>query len=1485
MKKVLLTVGAAAVLSISAFAAGTTTVRPVGELLGLKAGNSGFFTSGVVDAASRTPLRAPEVKNAENGEVNICASVVYPEQSTGMWSFSVSDYNPTRLSLDRELQATGGGIAANGMYYFNRYMSMLGLEEIKTFSYKIPDWSQYDSYTGKINYVATTMAYCSNRDEVYGCFINENRDGYKLVRWKYDSYLPGRAICDLPEAWSGCAFSSDDTLYAIDRKGDLYTVDIKTGEMTLVGSTGLVSNYVSDAIIDTDTDKMYWCVASDDVHALYEVNIKTGAATKLYDLSNEEQLCGMYIDSGIRSYADDTPARISSVSTSFSTAQFSGTVSFYTPRLSRGNTALPTDEELSYTVRANGKIIATGSSLPNKRVNAAVTLEESDNYYFTVTTTNVAGESEACGTHKYVGIDQPQMTGALNIRLSGSNATLSWSRVSSTGLNGGSVDNYSAVYTVVRHPDMKVVADAISTTSVTDELPAPEARTEYWYTLTAKVGELETNTLSTTTLALGPITPPFEGLFDSYTSVAGWTLIDVAADDYKWTYYNSDKALQLSGSRGFDDWAISPAVKVRKGISYPVTITLQTSGYRDETFEVKWGAEPTAEAMTNTLIESTTFKSTTAVEYRGELVPAEDGKVYIGIHGCTASPSSKINVLSVKIEGGQSSDAPAAPADFKVSTPVDGTREANISFTLPAQTVGGEALEGDKTLTSAVISRDGEVIATFTEDLTAGKEISYVDNSETLTLGKHLYSVVAANSYGESPAAETEVLVGARKPIAPAEAKMIEDGNTGRVTISWTPVTTDVEGNTFSADAVTYRVIDRQYNTVADNVSGTSVTITAVEEGEQAFCQFGVYAVTAGGESDKMTGTAYKPVGKPYTSPWNESFADGSISSIFGYNFIKGNEPWQFISNSDWGIVPQDEDRGFAYLESYGDLTALVTGKIDLEGLNSPAFTYYTFNYEGSSVYSNSLTVEVDNGDGRGFVAVQKNVVAETGPFSTWNKVVVPLDNYDGQSVIFRIVPGDLSLAFYTLDNLRVTSYVENNLSAGTIEAPGVAENGKSFEINFTVSNNGENPINSYTVELWKNGDMADYKECTRIEPNESKSVVFEQTLTALDGEDVTFHAVVVCDNDGIESDNTSAEITVANMAPAVPFVRDLSAVPTDNSVELSWSAPDLSEAAPAPFTENFDAAESWTNNIDGWKFIDVDKAPFGGINTLNYPCNGMQSWYVADNTWSGIQTGDEPARWDAHSGNKYIVSAYVMRGQQNVQSDDWAITPQLNGNFAQVISFYAKSFDPKYLESFEVLASAGTTSTDDFVSVGTAKEVPNSWRQYRFKLPAGTRYAAVRSRSINKFLLFVDDITYVPASGEPEQLSPVGYNVYRNGVKLNAEPIAEPTFTDEKVINGRDYIYVVTVVYDGKGESAASNAVSVLTTGAENIGSASDVTIRTAGNSVVVTGLTTGAVTVISPDGRCVATAEAAPVVTIPLAHGVYIVNAGNTTAKVVIK
>lgn len=1414
----------------------------------------------------------------------INASVIYPNNVQGMWSYNTTSWNPTRLSVDPTIIATGGGIEANGKYYITRYMEMMGFEEIKTLSYLTSDWSEYDNYTGTINYVATTMAYNPLRDEVYGCFINEDRNGYNFVRWNYDRYQPAAVIAPLERPWSGSAFSADGTLYAIERNGDLYKVNIADGKMTLVGSTGVTSEYLGDATIDTATDIMYWSVCSDNEYALYTVDIKSAKAAKLYDLVNEEQLCGMYIAPKAEDNNPAAPAKISSVTASFSGTSLSGNIIFTAPNYTISQERLDSETELDYTIKANGKVIATGKTLPNKRVTAPVTMDEKDNYYFTVTTSNAAGTSPVAGTHKFVGPDTPKAPATFQTAISGNTVNLSWSSPSSSGVNGGNVNYSVANYTVVRYPDKKVIAENITDRKATDELPSPEVRTDYYYVLSTTVEGLAAPDVKSSTIALGPIVPPFVAEFPVSTSVAGWTIIDGNEDGNLWKFYSYNKVLQLYGSRGFDDWAITPAVKVKAGTSYPVSVALTSSSYYEETVEVKWGLAPTAEAMTNTLVAPTAFKSSSEpVILSGEISIEEAATIYIGVHACTESKSNTINLISLSIESGMTASAPAAVENFNAASPVDGTLQAEISFNAPSTDLSGKPLEGESALTKIELFRDGKVIAAFTEGLAAGKLIEYTDKDENLTAGNHVYGAVAYNAFGDGVAVEKEILVGARKPVAPESAKFIEEGNTGKVTIMWDPVTTDFEGNAINPDAVTYRVINRQYDTVADGVTGTSVTLQAVPEGEQEFCQFAVYAVTAGGESDKMAATAYKPVGAAYDTPWSESFSNGSVSSIFGYNFIKGNEPWQFKSSHDWGITPQDGDNGFAYLECYGDLTALVTGKINLEGLNNPALTYYTYNYSSGNTYSNAIEVQVDNGDGNGFVPVQSDVVAETGPTNQWNKVVVDLSQFDGQTVILRIEPKNPGLALYTLDNLRVGSYVEHNLTVSNISAPAVADLNKNFEVSVVVTNTGVQPVAQYIVELYKGEELVSYVECSRLEPAASKEVTFEVPATVADGDYAVIHAEVMCDTDEVEQDNKSEEVSVGIAAPAVPSVTDLSAQASETQVMLAWSEPDMANAAPAAVTENFENAESWTSTVSGWKFVDQDKAPFGGIQTANYPCTGIQSWYVADQQWSGFPAPSENPRWAAHSGSKYIVSGYCERGGTSVQSDDWAISPRLNGS-AQAISFFAKSFDPSYLESFEVLASSSTTNIDDFKSVGTGYEVPNAWTQYRFMLPEGTRYAAIRSRSFNKFLLFIDDVTFIPAEGEAPQLNLVGYNVYRNNICLTESPVATTTYVDAKATPDREYTYFVTAVYD-KGESRASNKVAAkLQSGVEGI-YGGEVTIQPVSGGVVVRNLAEGTIIVNAIDGRTIASEKAAPAVRISLAPGIYIVSAGDKVAKIAVK
>ncbi|MCK9453357.1 MAG: carboxypeptidase regulatory-like domain-containing protein, partial [Bacteroidales bacterium] len=58
-----------------------------------------------------------------------------------------------------------------------------------------------------------------------------------------------------------------------------------------------------------------------------------------------------------------------------------------------------------------------------------------------------------------------------------------------------------------------------------------------------------------------------------------------------------------------------------------------------------------------------------------------------------------------------------------------------------------------------------------------------------------------------------------------------------------------------------------------------------------------------------------------------------------------------------------------------------------------------------------------------------------------------------------------------------------------------------------------------------------------------------------------------------------------------------------------------------------------------------------------------------------------------------------------------------------------------------------------------------------------------------------------------------VGYNVYRDGVKITSTPVANASFTDLGLARNTAYSYYVTSVYD-EGESAASNTANIATKG-----------------------------------------------------------------------
>ena len=263
---------------------------------------------------------------------------------------------------------------------------------------------------------------------------------------------------------------------------------------------------------------------------------------------------------------------------------------------------------------------------------------------------------------------------------------------------------------------------------------------------------------------------------------------------------------------------------------------------------------------------------------------------------------------------------------------------------------------------------------------------------------------------------------------------------------------------------------------------------------------------------------------------------------------------------------------------------------------------------------------------------------------------------------------------------------------------------------------------------------------------------------------------------------------------------------------------------------------------------------------------------------------------WKAHSGEQMLVSfscASTDGGATKAQNDDWLISPQLNGE-AQTISFFAKAGmgGAAVPEQFEVLYSKTSKAIANFQKLGETEDVNNvqDWEEYEYKLPEGTKYFAIRCVSNNKFALLLDDIKFVEAGSKPEDLQLNGYNVYRDGKKVNKSLVSGEKFTDNTLTESAKYGYVVTAVYD-KGESLASNLAEVEVTVGINDIDAAGVNVSIEKNTLVVTGAMGKTVTVYAADGALVAQRTAGFAERISVVRGMYIVKAAGVTYKVLVK
>lgn len=964
--------------------------------------------------------------------------------------------------------------------------------------------------------------------------------------------------------------------------------------------------------------------------------------------------------------------------------------------------------------------------------------------------------------------------------------------------------------------------------------------------------------------------PPYKQEFTKSSVLSTFTVIDGNNDGYIWNIDRGEARVGHDYRVNADDWMISPPFIMKKGAHYNVRLKARTAMEGvPEKFDVRIGTDNKADAMTTEVMPVTTVTEPTATLYEKLITVPEDGIYFVGVHGCSDAGSFELYIDDFEVAAPVYDNAPGLPTEGKAEGADFGDLKATVSFTAPSKTVSGDALASISKIEAV---RDGAVVHTF-DNPTPGSALTFDD--EVDRRGDHTWVVTAFNDNGAGLPLYIEGYVGVGVPEPPTDVKFVEEGNTGKITLSWTAPTLDVLGHKLNPEAVTYmivEIINGQQLLLAQNVTTTSYVLQASGADTQAFKTYGIFPVTAAG-TGRGTASESRPVGKPDTAPWAESAPDGRLSNLLGTSVLYPEAQWQMANDGSLGMFSCDEDNGFFMMQG-GNLNAaaaICTGKIDLSSLTRPALSFYTYNIEGQYPDTNMFVIQASV-DGSDFETIAEYVIDEVCPEYGWNLIRADLSSVAGKTAVLRIVGVTMGYLYTFVDNIRIDNADAIDLEAPVISAPTGAVPGVAVPVAVKVRNIGVEKAENTDVVLYLDDTEVARKAIEAIEPMEVNKVSFDHLFTALDKPaSYNFHAAVEQADDQVADNNTTETVTVTLAESELPAVRELAGAfeGETETVSLEWEAPiwDSDFAT----TEGFEKAEPFTSDIDGWTAIDVDGLNTYGFSGITFPGAGApKSFIVFDDTYEGFGNQDV---FLAYEGHKYVVSMASPEGA----NDDWLISPELCGE-AQTVSFYAKTYTAEYgLETFEVLASSTGNAPDDFTIVGESHEAPAAWTEFKVEVPENTRYVAIRCTSNDKFIFMLDNIT-VRTLADIDGPALKGYNVYREGTAVNDNVIADTRHSDNPAWEeGKAIEYAVTAVYS-TGESKAAR-VNVVTSGVDTPLAANFRVYAEAG-AIVIESSEEIPVTIATTDGKTVYNGRSNGTLRVAADAGLYVVKAGGFKA-----
>ena len=1454
---------------------------------------------------SAVPFNVPQARVV--GDTKIYGSVIaannwgldewdLPAVKYGVYSIMPStDKAMTEVALDKNMCANGGGVLIGDSYYVLYYFYLGEFEYTRLRQYDIHTWEEINMIDTTIEHVSNDMTYDPVTGNVYGCFFTD--DMTQCVWGTFDVNTATRTIiAPIAEPLKAVAANVKGEIYAIGNSGILYSVEKTTGDLTKIGETGVTPYYLGSGVIDPRSNKFYWFAYPEDNSAhLYEVNLNTAELTEICQLENYEEVVGAIILNPLA--ADGAPDEVSNFEVDYNGVSTVGDISFTLPAVTYAGEPLDQYDILDYTILINDGIYTIGRGLPESDILIdEVPVNGAPNYFeFTVYVSNKVGKGVEKSIKKWIGVDVPNAVENVKLRKGAGDfeLNLSWEAPETTQ-NGGAIDG-ELNYTIVRYPDNVVVASNYSGNSFNETVQEKDDIVKYYYEITAYGGQYKGAVATSNSVAIGMTTVPFKETFDTKESLDSFTVLNSNNDDQTWEWYEGSNWVSkicyvrckysLGYTTPMDDWLITPGIKMEKGKIYEFAFDAQTQYYvHVERLSAHFGIAPDPESMVNELVAPTDItKEEFGDKFCVQFTVPADGVYYFGIHGISEPDRYFLGVDNISIEEGPSTECPATVKDLKVEADPLGANKATISFTAPSTNLEGNNLTD---LSGVDLYRGDTKIATLTP--TIGEQVTYLDNNATH--GFNTYMVIAFNSAGTGFESEAVTsFVGIDTPSSPQNPSATTSGNS--VTVSWSAPTTGVNGGYFDAQNMTYTIKTSKGVLIAEGLTDFSYTVTPNLENMQDLVTYYIYAVTPSATSAPAA-TNRVIVGTPYTLPFKESFPNADETYYpWTVESLQGGAYAAWYTNTV-GVYPtvsaQDGDNGLVSFvaNNSGYEARFISPRITLGGVEHPTLEFYYYFLQGCQDCSLKVEVSVNGGAWEEVSAIDMHL-NEGG--TGWYKHSASLAKYKDEESIRIALRGrcdDPNPHYTHVDNIQIRNVIEHDLRITEFEVPVRVQVGKQNIIKVGVENIGGNVATGYSVDLYADDVLVNSVAGPELATDYYTTVELEFNPT-IDSEEVAkLYAIINYTADLDLSNNRSADQFTFVRMPDYPAIDDLAGELVEEGVELTWTEPEPTSADDGIYViEEFEDYESFIiENIGNWSLYDGNGTMTYGISNVLYPhVNEPAAFQVFNPAEIGLST----EYWKPYSGEQLLVSwcaGPLSAADPTVPvTDHWLISPLLPGN-AQTISFVVKSPTDTYgLESFSVYYSTTGIAKENFVKIETPiTKAPLDWTEVTVDLPQGTKYFAIVHDSHDSYALMVDDIAYTSAAEEAEELGLVGYNVYRDGIKITSEPIVDNFYLDETIDPTARYEYKVTVVYD-KGESAYSNVV-VINHGSVGSLGANDVRVVAGQGNIRIINANGLMAKVISADGKIIFDAVADNE-TIYAEPGVYAVVIGSKTIKVRVK